>query len=189
MHAHSHWQWQWLHVWLVQRAFGDDGQFLQWHHFVDAFGSARAKHQFHYLYRQPIWFNCGLDQFHGCRSGIEPSAVFVNFPGTQGPVYATTTLNVPITATDPDIPANYAHLRRRLRPDRRGINANSGLLTWTADDRPGRHQHDLCQRDRLQSVGGEQPAFKRDQQFPGASVGVDAADPHPTAQQYSRNFR
>ena len=60
-------------------------------------------------------------------SNLPPT--FINFPGTQT-VYATTTLNVPITATDPDIPANTLTYAIVSSPTGVVINASSGLLTW-----------------------------------------------------------
>jgi len=56
--------------------------------------------------------------------------VFTNFPGTQT-VYATTTLNVTIAATDPDIPANTLTFAIVSAPFGVAVNPSTGVLTWT----------------------------------------------------------
>ena len=56
--------------------------------------------------------------------------VFTNFPATQV-VYATTTVSVNITATDPDVPANALTYALDSAPPGVSINPNTGLLTWT----------------------------------------------------------
>jgi len=61
-------------------------------------------------------------------SNLPPA--FSNWPGTQS-VYATTTLNIQISATDPDLPANPLTYAIVSAPAGVGINSSSGLLSWT----------------------------------------------------------